>query len=510
MWKRAIHSIQHRGPAGDAAGSYACLIRWPTIPKWTRTALALAVVVVATFAAAVAGLAGFGQEKSLSVGTISLSVEPGHRGALDLYVPLVDWGARFPAVRLPARLKAEVGAVDRTAVARLAQGEGFDVRAVRDEASDAIAAYIRALVAVVLAVSLAVGLLAAFAVRARTGPRLRVTVPAALGSAVVAAVGVALLLPPRGEISDPQYYAHGPDIPRALEVIEDATSSSEVLDEELNAQLVGLARLVEAPSGRRPLAPLPRLTVASDLHNNILAFPALERAAERGPLLFPGDLTDSGAPFEAQLVRRVVRAGRPLVFVAGNHDSDVLLRQLARRGALVLTEEGRLEPDGGYGPVVAEVAGLRVAGYSDPFMRLRRNRFRASGSPDPTPQHINAFSDWLRPLVGRVDVVLVHSPALAQRAIEELRDSPPDRELTLVVGHTHEPSLARYDNLTVVNGGTIGAGGPTNFGDDSDLGLARLTYSVEPGYAPLAADVVEIDPSSGSATAERHRLDAPG
>ena len=57
------------------------------------------------------------------------------------------------------------------------------------------------------------------------------------------------------------------------------------------------------------------------------------------------------------------------MFVSGNHDSDSLERDLAQRGAVVLTERGRLNADGTYGDVIVDVAGLRVAGYSDPFER---------------------------------------------------------------------------------------------------------------------------------------------
>lgn len=473
-----------------------------------RTAVALALVVVATLAAGVTALGTFSSERSLSVGSVRLSVDAGHRGALDLYVPVVDWGARFPVVRLPVRLKAEVRAVNREAVTRLAAGQTVDVEGVRKEARDAIASYIRTLLVVVLLAELAIGVLAAFALRARTGPRLRLTVPAAVGAALLGVVLLIVLLPPRGEIARPEYYAHGPDIPRALQALEDATNSSQVLDEELNAQLVGLARLVEAPARRRALTPaLPRFTLASDLHNNLLALPALEGAAAGGPLLFPGDLTDSGSPIETRLVRRVVRDGHPFVFVSGNHDSDVLVRQLAQAGAVVLTQRGRLLRNGRLGPVIADVRGLRVAGYSDPFQRLRARHYQRDGNPHPSVRQQLAFANWLRRLVGRIDVVMVHEPALAAQAIEELREHPPAHPLVMVLGHTHVPSVARYANFTVVNGGTIGAGGPANAGDRSDLSLARVVYALRPRFAPLAADLVKIDPESGSATAERRRLD---
>ena len=474
-----------------------------------RTAVALLLVVFVTLAAGVIAMGTYSADRSLSVGTISLSVDSFHRGALDLYVPIVDWGVRFPVVRLPVRLKAEVRAVNREAVARLAGGQPVDVNAVRHEARDGLASFIRELVVIVLLAELAIGILAAFAVRARTGPRLRLTLPVAIATAVMGALLVTFLLPPRGQIAHPEYYAHGPEVPKALQAIEQANSSSQVLDEELNAQLVGVARLVQGPARRRPLNTVPRFTLASDLHNNLLALPALDTAAGGGPLFFPGDLTDSGSPFETRLVRRVVHDGNPFVFVTGNHDSDVLMRQLAAAGGIVLTQDGRLLSDGKFGPKVVKVAGLRVAGYSDPYMRFRARHYQASGNPDPTPRQQNEFWRWLRPLVGKIDIVMVHEPALAKRALDELRRKPPADPLLFLVGHTHKTQLDRYPNVTVVNGGTIGAGGPTNFTDASNLSLARVLYSVRPSFTPLAVDLVSIDPGTGSATAERTRLDVP-
>src|ERR671925_1415148 len=81
---------------------------------------AVAAVVLASLAAGVAGMAVFRVERDLDVGKIALSVQPGHKGALDIYVPLVDWGARFDAVRLPARLSVDVRTVDRGTARRRA------------------------------------------------------------------------------------------------------------------------------------------------------------------------------------------------------------------------------------------------------------------------------------------------------------------------------------------------------------------------------------------------------
>jgi predicted phosphodiesterase len=470
-------------------------------------ALVLLAVVLAAATGGFAALVALRVDRETSVATARLSVTPASDGALDLYVPLVDWGARFPVVRLPARLHVDVRSIDRDAVGLLARGRREAIAQVRGEVRDAIASYIRLLIVVVFASALALGSLTAFAVRGRAGPRLRWTVPAAILTAFAWGAVLLVLLPPRGRVDNPEYYAHGPEIPRALAAVESAAASSGRLSEELDTQLVGLARLLVAPAGRPPLSGLPQLVLASDLHNNIAALPALERAADRRPLFFDGDLTDRGTPLEAALVRRVVRAGRPFVFVSGNHDSDTLERELAAAGAIVLTQRGQLLPGGGHGAGVVDVAGARVAGYSDPFERKRANRYRATGEPSTTPAQRRAFTAWLRSVAPGTDVVMVHAPGLAEDGLDYLRAHPPPHPLLVLNGHTHEQALSTSANLAVVNGGTVGGGGTGNLDEDKPIGLAVVTYRTRGGFRPLAADLVEIDPGDGSARAERQRLD---
>jgi predicted phosphodiesterase len=474
-----------------------------------RRALALAAVIVATLAGGYLALVSFRQDRELSVGSIRLSVSPGHRGALDIYVPLVDWGARFEAIRLPARLRVDLKTVDRDVIKRVAEGGQVDVQQVRREARDAIATYLRNLILAVLLFAGSLGVLVAFAVRGGATPRLRYTTGTAIATAVVTAIALAVLLPPRGQIDTPQYYAFGPDIPRALEAVETAERSTRALDQELNAQLVGLARLVTAPANRPALENRPRLTIASDLHNNVLTLPILERTAAGGPVFFVGDLTDRGSPFEAALTRRVVRTGKPFVFIAGNHDSDTLTRDLARDGAIVLTRTGRLGADGKTtsGHPVVTVAGLRVAGYEDPFERRAGENYADRFLRTPDAREIERFTSWMRDVRDRVDVVMVHNPALLPDALDELDAEGRAKPLLILVGHTHHAELTRRPGATVINAGTVGAGGTGNLvKHNNNIGIARLSYEEKP-FKPLAVDMVTIDPRSGSATARRERLD---
>jgi predicted phosphodiesterase len=470
----------------------------------------LALVVVATLAGSYGALATVQTESTLSVGTVRLDVDPGHRGALDIYAPLVDWGVRFGGVRLPVRLKVDVRAVNRDSVVRVAQAGNLDVAEVREEATGAVRRFLVILLVAMLFSGVAFGSLVALAVRPYSPLRLRVTLPVAGGTALLVTLATALLLPPSLSANPkPQYYANGPDIPRALQALQTLRLSATRLDDELDTQLVGLARLVSDPASRAPLDGLPRLIVASDLHTNVLALPALERAVNRGPLFFVGDLSDSGSPLETELVARIAHAGKPFVYVAGNHDSDTLDRRLARAGAVVLTRRGRLMADGSYGPRVVRAAGMRVAGYDDPLERRSDESYRDHGGTVSVEQQA-AFQAWFGTVRDRVDAVMVHNPALAQFVFDELRVDPPTKPLVFFVGHTHHGRLDRLGNhsqVTVINGGTVGGGGAANVEDGSPIGIAAMTYRVRPDFAPVAVDLVQIDPGTGSATANRTRLD---
>jgi Calcineurin-like phosphoesterase superfamily domain len=156
------------------------------------------------------------------------------------------------------------------------------------------------------------------------------------------------------------------------------------------------------------------------------------------------------------------------------------------------------------------VAGVRVAGYSDPFERRRANHYHSTGEPSTSAAQRRAFAGWLRATAPDADVVMVHAPGLAEDGLNQLRASPPPHPLLVLTGHTHEQALSTSKNLAVVNGGTVGGGGTGNLDEDKPIGLAVVTYRTRGRFVPLAADLVEIDPGNGSAKAERQRLDLGG
>src|SRR3954467_12067650 len=175
-------------------------VRIPRPPAWTRPTLAVILVIVAAVGGGLVAMTAFREDRRLSVGTVTLSVTPFHRGALDLYVPLVDWGVRFRSVRFPARIHVDVRSVNRTAAARIAGGADVDVRELRSEADKQIGGSLRALIGMALGASLAAGLAAALVLRSRAGPRFRWLAVTAVITTAVGTVALAVTLPPRGQL----------------------------------------------------------------------------------------------------------------------------------------------------------------------------------------------------------------------------------------------------------------------------------------------------------------------
>ena len=67
---------------------------------------------------------------------------------------------------------------------------------------------------------------------------------------------------------------------------------------------------------------------------------------------------------------------------------------------------------------------------------------------------------------------------------------PPERPLVFLIGHTHQTALETHPGVTVINGGSIGAGGTGNLGESTNLSLARFVFTLKPSFQPLAADLL--------------------
>ena len=199
------------------------------------------------------------------------------------------------------------------------------------------------------------------------------------------------------------------------------------------------------PGRRQSLAGQPTITVASDLHNNTFALGVLERATGDGPLFFVGDLTDRGSPLETQPRPPASRTSATRSCSSPATTTPTTSRsELAKEGAIVLT---RTRPaEGGRHATGRSSTRSRACAWRATTTRSSARAPTRSPTASTTPRNRacrTTFLQWLRPLIGKVDVVMVHEPGLITTALQVLEDDPPQSPLVFFVGHTHKTGLEK-------------------------------------------------------------------
>ncbi len=490
---------------------------WGAARSWLFRAAATAVLAVA---GALLGLRLAGPHTTgTALGQISVRVEPALNGHVDAFIPIADWGIRADAFSAPIALHVEPRTVDRQALIRLGAGDrSLLTQAEADAHAAARSALLRALVwAVAGALLLGVGAaLAARAVRPAL-PRRALAMWLLAPPLWATALGFGVLLRTEGTFTpaafdNPAFYARGAELAQLLSAAENAQQVGNRYSSSVNRALVGYATLLRGAQrigGGQGTHPALQV---SDLHGNTLVLGPLSKLVSGRPVFFVGDFGQSGTRAEAEaLVPQVMKLGRRIVAVSGNHDSSLFMRRLAGAGAMVLTDRGRLLANGEVrGPVTRKVAGLRVAGYPDPLEwhgidpNDPRRVFSFGDLPNGDRRYARAerrIRSWFAGLRPAPEVVLIHENGLAQSLASAVHARWPRRSLLILTGHDHRQHIDRYGRVLVVDAGTAGAGGAFGAGSQS-VGAAEL-YFARSERLPHAVDLIGVEPISAAASAER-------
>jgi hypothetical protein len=98
-------------------------------------------------------------------------------------------------------------------------------------------------------------------------------------------------------------------------------------------------------------------------------------------------------------------------------------------------------------------------------------------------------------------VVLIHQNGLAQALARRAQEHGDTDGLLILTGHDHKQHIDLYGDVTVVDSGTAGTGGA--FGVATmPVGVAPLHFAAD-GARLRAVDLVQVEPISGAAEAER-------
>jgi predicted phosphodiesterase len=437
-------------------------------------------------------------------------------GTVEVFVPLADWGLRAHAFSAPLTLHVEPRVLNREALVQAAQGNHSvltaTAKALAADGHRAIERLARYLIlGVLVAAAVGFGVLRANHCRNR---RLLVAVP--LGTILVALTIAGSLLVRISStwnadaLGHPTYYARGAELIQLLDAAEHAKTIKDSYASKVEGALSGFASLLADPTAGAVKGDR-RALLVSDLHNNTLALASLGYYAQGQPVFFVGDFGNTGDPSEiSSLVPSIAWLGTMVVAVSGNHDSHAMMQALARRGVTVLTSHGRLLKDGGYGRPEVQVDGLWVAGYEDPTEYHGHNPddpgrvFSLAQLPDPAQALLDAqqsFATWFERLKPAPDVVLVHENGLAQYLARVLYARGYDAPLSILTGHDHIQHVNHDGPIEIVDAGTVGASGLYGIGADY-VGLGDLHWASQNPVLD-AADLIQIEPVSGVAQAQR-------
>jgi len=451
-----------------------------------------------------------------SLGTVRVRAVPSLDGRVDVYVPIVDWGVRASPYAAPVALEVRFRSLDREEALDSLRGGASARESLSDLRSEVAEIGRTAILRSILlgfAGGVGGGMLGGAVVGAALRRRRWLAYGAAIGLLVPIAYAGTVLVTLRhvdyAAFERPTFYAQGRELPRLLSLSEQLLEASETYTKSYEQTLAGLASLVAfAGEGESPETPGTSVVLASDLHANALVLPVLESYTSDKTVFLAGDFTLRGTRPESRLVPMIASLGQTVVAVSGNHDSRPFMLDLARAGVIVLTRDGSLLPDGSTdGRPVAEVEGLQVAGYDDPLEgltgHLEARPLDLSESEFATAS--GELVTWFEGLTPRPDVVLVHQHGLAHTLLDSLPDSGEDPPLLIFTGHDHEQHLHEEEGGVLVDGGTVGAGGPFAIGVQA-VGFAEIHFSDEADTR--AVDLVEVEPVSGNARASRTVLDA--
>ena len=455
-------------------------------------------------------------ESDTELGRVAFEVSGDKFGEVDAYVPIADWGIRANAFDAPFELGLEIRSLDRKGALDAAGGERAAVNDTRSDLENAArSAVIRGFafaLGAVLLVALVLWLLRSrwrrlgFAAAWVAG----VGVIATVGSLVMAAVTF-----DAKAFSSPSYYGRGPELAQLLAFFERQQDNDRYSATFDNALTNFSAYLADAP--RVGEGADRAIFFGSDLHSNLPIIGSLGDFVAGEPFILAGDFGVSGSEEEAATTSpRIAALTDEVIAVSGNHDSSILMDELAADGVNVVGTDGVLAADGEWKEdEYVDVDGLKVTGFSDPLEwdgpdpATAERTFSFPEYTDGAERFAQAKEDvvaWFEGLPEQPDIILVHQNALAQHLAGAIADTY-SQPLTIITGHNHFQAIDRYAGglINVVNAGTLGAGGPFRVGQES-AGLGELHFS-DLDTSLQSVDLILIEPLSGQAQAERIVLD---
>jgi predicted MPP superfamily phosphohydrolase len=160
-----------------------------------------------------------------------------------------------------------------------------------------------------------------------------------------------------------------------------------------------------------PAANTTRILHISDLHLNPSSWGVIRTVVKQwniDAVIDTGDIVDWGSSAETTYVSSIAQIGVPYIFVRGNHDSSAIQAAVGRQPNAKVLDNSMIT-----------IKGLTIAGIGDPEFTPDKSETPAPANEDglstsPLLRSGDQLATTIRDSKTKVDVALVHDPAMAQ------------------------------------------------------------------------------------------------
>jgi predicted MPP superfamily phosphohydrolase len=400
--------------AARATGRYAYVIARATgrlhRNRWTRRVRIGAAVALVSVAGVIIGTMLFAHA-NLNVGPFraEMSISPSFRGGTEVDIPPLG-SLHLDSHDGPIHLRVDLGSLDQSRTEAL-----FDDPKAIGTAGEHAVDDVRTGVLRLGVRTLGIAVLSALVLAALIFRNVRRVAAAGVIALVVtgASLGLAAGTLRPESIAEPRYEGLLVNAPAVVGDARRIADNYGRYADQLQQIVSNVSRLyttVSALPVYEPAGNTTRILHVSDLHLNPSSWGLIRTVVQTfdiDAVVDTGDMVDWGSSAETSYVSSIPSVGVPYIYVRGNHDSAVIQAAVGRqRGAIVL--DGR----------IVTVDGLTIAGIGDPEFTPDKSTTEPPANADdpsasPLPASGAALATTIRGHGKRVDVALVHDPAMA-------------------------------------------------------------------------------------------------
>ncbi|AGB41546.1 putative phosphoesterase, ICC [Halobacteroides halobius DSM 5150] len=289
---------------------------------------------------------------------------------------------------------------------------------------------------------------------------------------------------------DPNFVGMLEAAPWMISLIQEGIDNIEQLGAEVQLIASNMAQLFKRVDTLQPLNQVTgdlQVLHISDIHNNPVALKYVMQLVDSfnvDLVIDSGDITDYGTPIEGNLLTKIDQLKVPYIFVAGNHDSPAIIKQMKEFDNVIIIESN-----------VINIKGLKIVGVDDPAADSKQMKPLTGEKMQESRQTVNKLVTKLKK---SPDIVVVHE---FRQAISVLGEIP-----LLLHGHDHSFKIYNKEGTMVVDAGTTGAAGIRGFEAKEEIpySVALLHYNQSKvGNQLKAIDIIKFYSRRGGFMLER-------